>query len=802
MKKFLILFTGFTALMIVVGLGAAAGLYYWAGRQLPDYTSIADYRPIGVTHVLARDGALMGQLYREKRFPLTFEQIPERLRLSFLAVEDADFYNHEGVNPVAILRAFIMNLQSGKTTQGGSTITQQLIKSLLLTPERKYKRKIQEAILAYRLEKYLTKNEILTIYLNHIFLGSNSYGVEAAARTFFGKHVSELTWAECALIAGLPQAPSAYNPYRFPDVAKARQRHVLFRLRECNWITEAQYTEALAQPLVYTNLTEGMGPETAWYFEEVRRRLIDLLSEDNAKKHGITLPKYGADAVYELGLTVRTAMNLPQQAAADQALRKGLEDLSKRQGWLGPVTRIPAEYVNAHIQTAVFAPPHLAHEAWAKAIVVKVDEKGADVRLGAYKGFISVKNMSWARIPNPEVAGVHAAAIKDARKVLAVGDEIWVSARPKSNNQPYTPAEVTPDTVIDLALEQRPDVQGALVSIEPQTGDVVALVGGYDFAESQFNRATQAVRQPGSSFKPIVYSAAMDNGFTAGSIVLDAPVVQLSENIDQIWRPTNYSNDFEGPILLRTALAKSRNLCTIRVAQQVGMAKIVERARALGLEGDFPPVLAISLGAGAVSPLNLTQAYTAFADHGLVSTPRMIVEIRDGSGKVIYAQEPQLREAISPQNAYIMAALLKDVVNAGTATKAKVLGRPIAGKTGTTNDEMDAWFVGLTPHLVTGVFVGYDKLKTLGRLETGGSAALPIFVDYGKKVLDAYPPDDFPVPDGIVMAKVDPKSGLLVGEGEPGFVLPFMAGTVPVRTASNSSAAGAKSGEDLLKQLY
>ncbi|MDR2727445.1 MAG: transglycosylase domain-containing protein, partial [Deltaproteobacteria bacterium] len=530
MKKFFVIFCGFVAITIVLGLGAAAGLYYFFGRQLPDYTGIGDYLPAGVTRVLARDGTLIGQLYREKRFPITFEQIPEKLRLAFLAVEDADFYKHEGVNPTAILRAFLMNLQSGRTREGGSTITQQLIKSLLLTPERSYTRKLQEAILAYRLEKHLTKNEILTIYLNHIFLGANAYGVEAAARTYFGKHVHELTWAECALIAGLPAAPSAYNPYRFPDAARDRQKHVLFRLRECNWITEAEHTEALAQSLVYTGLSEGLGSETAWYFEEVRRRLIDLFSEENAKKMGLTLPKYGADAVYELGLTVHTVMNPPQQIAADQSLRKGLEDLSKRQGWLGPVNKIAPEYLTAHIETAKFAPTDLAGGNWAKAIVVKVEDKGAQVRLGQYKGAIDVKDMSWARIPNPEVAGVNAPAVKDARRVLEPGDEIWVSAKPKSGAKPYDPAAVTPAVVIDLALEQRPDVQGALVSIEPQTGDVVALCGGYSFAESQFNRVTQAVRQPGSAFKPIVYSAAMDNGFTAGSIVLDAPVVQLSEN--------------------------------------------------------------------------------------------------------------------------------------------------------------------------------------------------------------------------------------------------------------------------------
>ena len=800
MKRVFIALSGLMVVLILVGFGSALGIYYWAARDLPDYRSIADYRPALVTTVLARDGTVMGQLYEEKRFPLTFEEIPESLRLAFLAVEDAEFYNHEGVNPVAILRAFIANVQSGKTTQGGSTITQQLIKQLLLTPERKIKRKIQEAILAYRLERYLSKNEILGIYLNHIFLGSHSYGVEAAARTYFGKHANELTLAECALIAGLPQAPSGYNPYRYPDEAQKRQRHVLRRLRECNWITEAQHAEALNQPLVYTSLREGMGPEVAWYFEEVRRRLIDMFSEERMLGSGRTLPVYGEQAIKTLGLTVQTAMNPSQQIAADRALRRGLVDLSKRQGWLGPIRTVAAELLDATVQLSTFTPNDFANEGWAETVVVQVDEKGADVRLGLYKGRIAVKDMGWARIPNPKVAGIHSTeAIKDARKVLHPGDVIWVSAKVDSKKS-YAPHEVTPETIIPLSLQQHPEVQGALVSIEPETGSVVALSGGYSFGDTQFNRATQAMRQPGSAFKPIVYSAAMDNGFTPGSIILDMPVAQLPEQIEFVWRPSNYSGGFTGKILLRTALAQSRNVCTIRVAQQIGIPSIIERAKALGLEPNFPEVLSISLGAVAVTPLNLTQAYTAFANQGMLCKPLLITKVTDSEGNVLFEQEPELREAISPQNAFIMASLLKDVVNAGTATKAKVLGRPIAGKTGTTNEEMDAWFVGLTPHLVTGVFVGYDRLKPLGRLETGGSAALPIFVDYGKQVLDAYPPDDFPAPEGIVMAKVDPKSGLLVGESGSGLVLPFKAGTEPQRAAA-SSGGGAKAGEDLLRQF-
>lgn len=397
--------------------------------------------------------------------------------------------------------------------------------------------------------------------------------------------------------------------------------------------------------------------------------------------------------------------------------------------------------------------------------------------------------------------------MKDARKVLEEGDVVWVSGLgPAGNATSYNPALVSRGGVVQLALEQYPDVQGAIVSIEPQTGDVVALVGGYSFTDSQFNRATQARRQPGSSFKPIVYSAALDNGFTAGSVVLDAPVVYINEYTDKVWRPENFEGNFAGPMLLRTALAKSRNLCTIRVAQQIGIPAIIERAKALGLEPHFPNELSVSLGAVAVSPLNMAQAYTAFANEGRVSTPRMIVEIKDAWGETLYRRDPELREAISPQNAFVMASLLKEVVQDGTATRAKALGRPVAGKTGTTNDEKDAWFMGFSPYLVTGVYIGYDQVAPMGRFETGGRAALPVFVTYRQGVDHLYQPDDFTMPPGIVYARVDGRTGMLAGpSSSSSYMLPFILGTQPSATSGEAMERGeddVRSGEDLLKQLY
>lgn len=807
MKKTLLTLCILVAAGIAVGATLAVMLVMWASRDLPSFTRIADYRPPQVTVVHARDESVMAQFFREKRFLVALGDMPARLPMAFLAAEDDSFYRHDGIDPLAIGRAFIKNLQAGSIKQGGSTITQQIVKRLLLSSERSYERKIKEAILAYRLERYLTKDEILTIYLNQIYLGGGAYGVESAARTYFGKHVNELSIAECAVLGGLPQAPSKYNPFRDPEATKQRQMYVLRRMFELGWISREEYDAAVREPLTYKSMDESIGREGAWYVEEVRRQLIEFFSEDNVRRLGLKIDRYGEDAVYEAGLQVKTAMVPAHQIAAEHALREGLENATRRHGWRGPLQKLkPAEY-EGFLKQEAFTPDALAGGGWARALVTKVVPQGAEVRLAQYRGFIDVKTMAWCRTPNIRVAPEGAAPVKDARKVLEEGDVVWVSGLgPAGNAASYNPALVSRGGVVQLALEQYPDVQGAIVSIEPQTGDVVALVGGYSFSDSQFNRATQARRQPGSSFKPIVYSAALDNGFTAGSVVLDAPVVYINEYTDKVWRPENFEGNFAGPLLLRTALAKSRNLCTIRVAQQIGIPKIIERAKTLGLESPFPNELSVSLGAVAVSPLNMAQAYTAFANEGRVSTPRMITEIKDAWGETLYRRDPELREAISPQNAFIMASLLKEVVQDGTATRAKVLGRPVAGKTGTTNDEKDAWFMGFSPYLVTGVYVGYDQVAPMGRFETGGRAALPIFVSYRQGIDRTYQPDDFPMPPGIVYARVDGRTGMLAGPGSgTSYMLPFILGTQPTATSGEALQRGeddVRSGEDLLKQLY
>lgn len=795
-------------LMVILGLcGAVAGgaaavaVYYWASNDLPSFSKIADYRPPLVTRVLARDGSLIGELYRERRYLITMDQMPPYLPQAFLAIEDDEFYKHPGIDIRAIVRAALTNFQTGEKSSGGSTITQQVVKRLMLTPEKSYERKLKEMILAYRLEQQLSKDEILNLYLNQIFFGNNAYGVEAAARTYFAKSARELTLAESAMLAGLPNAPTKYNPYRHPEEAQHRQRLVLRRMRDLGMISDSEYDQAFYEVLEYKSLPTSMGREGGWYLEEVRRQLIELFNEENSRRYGFDSGLYGEDVVYEMGLTVHTSMDPFQQHAADAALRKGLEDAAKRHGWRGPVQELEPSQYDDFLTRHPFTPADLEKDGWVQALVTAVDKKGAEVRLGRdYKGYVPVKTMNWARTPNKRVAGsVTATVISDATKVVKPGDVIWASLwdqPPAKGQAAFSLADASPDTAISLRLQQYPDVQGAMVSMEPQSGDVVAMVGGYAFGAggSQFNRATQAQRQPGSSFKPIVYSAALDNGFTAGSMVLDAPILIINEWTKEAWRPRNFEGNFEGPMRLIRALARSRNLCTVRVVQQMGIQAVIDRAKALGLTPHFPAELAISLGAVAVSPLNMTQAYTAFANGGQVSTPRFIQSIQGPWGNTIYDNPPVLTQAISPENAYVMVTMLKGVVNFGTAGKAKALGRPVGGKTGSTNDENDAWFLGVTPYLVTGTYIGYDQVEPMGRGETGSGAALPVYVDYAKTALEAYPPDDFAKPDDIVFATVD------------GMSLPFIPGTQPGTGYGLDAMGGADPeaghGEDLMRQLF
>ena len=805
LKKTFLWLLGIFSLCALLGAAAVGMLFFWASRDLPDLNRIAEYKQPQAAVFLARDGSLLGTLYHEKRFQIRLKDMSRYLPLAFLAAEDDAFYHHMGIDPVAIVRAAINNFRKGGKKEGASTITQQLIKQLLLTSERSYTRKMKEALLAWQLEKTFTKEQILTIYLNQIYLGEHSYGVEAAARTYFGKHASDITLAESAVLAGLPKAPSTYNPFRRPLEAKTRQMYVLGRMRDLKWISPKEYEQAASEPLVYWSMPESTGGAAQWYLEEARRLLIEFFTEANLKALGISTGKYGEDFVYEAGLTVRTAMDPVHQAAAGAALRQGLEDVDKRQGWRGPLEKLNDEQQKEFAAKGVFSPYDLGGDNWVKAMITASDAKGIRVILGSgYTGFITASSMAWARNFSPKATP----AVKNTRQFVP-GDIVWVSAAPvslpatdnktkkeqkspSSQTIPYDPATVKPGMPIALRLQQEPLVQGAIASVEPQSGDVVALIGGYQFGESHFNRATQARRQPGSSFKPVVYSTAMDFGFTPSSIVLDAPFVYVNPYTNEVWRPSNFEHNYKGELPLHTALALSRNTCTVRVAQQVGIANVVERAKALGLEPHFPRELAISLGAVAVSPLNLTQAYAAFANQGLGVRPRIITSITDAQGHVLYKQDVEHWQAITPQNAYIMATLLKEVVNAGTGGRARIEGRNIAGKTGTSNDTHDVWFIGFSPYLVSGVYVGYDQIDSLGRQEQGGRTAAPIFRQYRMQVEDRYPSDDFVMPEGIVM------SGGLAYRAD----MPIQGTSATEASAGDGSVEDtADDGEDLMRQF-
>jgi len=729
-------------------------------RQPDELARIIGYNPACVTTVYARDGQVLGYLYRQKRFPVHLDDVPRHVIQAFLAAEDSSFYDHEGIDPSAIFRALAKNISSGNIVQGGSTITQQVVKRIVLSSRRSYFRKFKEAVISYRIEHYLTKNEILNIYLNDIFLGSGAYGVEAGARSYFAKHLGDVTLAEASLLAGLPKAPSRYNPYRFPDAARVRQEYVLGRMRKLNWITDEEHKNALEQPVLLKKMPDPSWKLGAYYLDEVRRVLTNEFSEENMKKRGITLDCYGEDFLYTAGLHVHTAVDLTHQAAAERALRAGLEASSKRMGWRGPIIKLTPEEYDFFLNQAHVQEP-LTPGQWVRALVLKTKKSGAKVTIGNRTGFIHVHTMRWCRRPDPSKAPEELPPITDARKVLDPGDVVWASVMDPGKN-----TRLHRHGVISLALEQRPRVQGALVSIEPPTGDVVALVGGYAFSKSQFNRASRARRQPGSSFKPIVFSAAIDKGYTPSSIIMDEPLVFFDPATKKTWEPKNFAGNYYGPMRMRTALVKSSNLATIKIAKSIGIKNVISRAKQLGIQTRFAHNLALSLGALNITPLNLCQAYTAFAREGSYVKPRLVLSVTDSRGREIMKNDTLAIQAIDAENAFMISGMLKEAVQRGTGVRARVLKRPVAGKTGTTNDERDAWFVGFTPYLLSGVYVGFDRWVPMGKSETGSRAALPIWVGYRLAVEDQYPLEDFTPPRKILTKHIDANC---LPEGTAGF---------------------------------
>jgi penicillin-binding protein 1A len=745
-------------IIMITGAATLIGIYFYMSGDLPKITTLRDYHPSIITTVYSDDNRKIAEFYRERRIVVPLSDIPIQLQQAFIAAEDARFYKHGGIDFFSILRAFIKNMKAGTIVQGGSTITQQVTKSFLLTPERSYKRKIKEAILAYRIDNAFSKEEILYLYLNQIYLGHGAYGVEAAAENYFGKSVSELNLAESAILAGLPQAPSRYSPFKFPNRAKQRQIYVLNRMLDEGFIDNAAVMEAIEFKM-------DIKPRRNWYIEQVP------IYTEHIRRY--VENKYGKDALYTQGLKIYAAVNIEMQKAARREIEKGLYDLDRRRGYRGPEMHLePEEFeaFNNTLETAQLENP-LAAGISTQGLVIEVnDKKGtATIQMGLAKGVLSIDGMRWARKPDPNKTS-RQSPVKKVSQVLQSGDVVLVKVNEKKENK----------DLWELSLDQVPDTQSALLCIEAETGLVKVMVGGRNFMESQFNRAIQSRRQPGSAFKPVIYSAALDKGFTPATEIIDSPIVFKDENNDFTWKPKNYGKKFYGPTLFRKALAKSRNVVTIKILQEIGIDYCIDYARKLGIKSEMSRDLSIALGSSGVSLLELVNAYAVFANQGNLVEPAFITKIEDRFGNVLEEMNPSRQRAIEKSTAYIMTSLMESVVKEGTGRRVAKLNRPVAGKTGTTNDLQDAWFVGFTPRFIAGVWVGHDSGQTLGKGETGSRTASPIWLGFMQSILEGSPVRTFKVPEGVVFAKIDMKTGLLpIPESEKTRFECFKEGTAP-----------------------
>ncbi|MBN1850710.1 MAG: PBP1A family penicillin-binding protein [Deltaproteobacteria bacterium] len=779
MKKFFkITLWSTIGLAIVIALSVTVLWYLWSSN-LPYIGSLREYNPSIITEIYSDDDQVIGRFSNEKRIVISLDQVPKHLIHAFVAAEDARFFEHEGVDIQSIFRAFIKNLKAGRAAQGGSTITQQVARDLLLKNAQKtYKRKVREAILSMQIEKNFSKDKILFLYINQPYMGHGAYGVEAAARTYFNKSALELNIAESALLAGLPQAPSKYSPISHFDKAKARQRYVLQRMREEGYISVQQEKDALENEIIIAK-KEDNPFEKAPYFTEHIRRYLDQ--------------KYGADLLYGGGLKVYTTVNLNMQHAAQAAVTKGLLELDKREGYRGPLQILSGDQIDEFINESrkTFFENPIAIHSVVKGIVTHVDDEKNEVHvaLGEDSGILPLMEMNWARKPNPEEP-YYSVDIKRPSQVLRKGDVILcrIIGKIEDTESPYQ---------WQVSLEQEPEVQGALLAMEMKTGWVKAMVGGRSYSVSQFNRAVQSRRQPGSAFKPLIYAAALDQGMTAASVILDAPYISsLDPKDEELWRPRNYKEQFFGPTLFRTALIKSRNVITVKILKEIGISTVISYARQMGIESDLSPDLSLALGSSGLSLLEITTTYSVFGNNGMLVQPIFINRIEDRTGQIIEENQPIVQEAIPEETAYIMTDLLKAVVSetGGTGWRAKEIERPAAGKTGTTNDLRDAWFIGYTPKLLAGVWVGYDDQKPMGSGETGSRAASPIWVYFMADILQSEPVEDFTVPEEVVFAKIDAENGLLASPYSKETVFQaFKKGTEPTEYAPMPKAA--KSGQ-------
>jgi penicillin-binding protein 1A len=821
-----------TFLLIAIGgtlLGGAVvgGVLWHFSRDLPKLITIDDYHPALVTQVLAVGAGgtasapppaaqpqVIGEFFKMRRYLVPYEKIPPRVVQAFISAEDDKFFEHPGINISSMIRAGLANLRAGKTVQGASTITQQVAKSLLLTPEKRYDRKIKEIILAMRLERHLSKQQILYLYLNEIYLGHGSYGVEAASQTYFRKSIGQVNVAEAALLAGLPQAPGNYSPVKNPKRAKERQVYVLHRMMENGYITRPQMQEAISQPLrIYGE--EDINLKYAPYLvEHIRRYLIE---------------KYGEDELYEGGMTVEVPTTAAISIAAKKSVQSGLESVDRRIGYRGPLDHLKSQAeTDAWVQQSRV---DLAQKRF-QCRVLTADGKSDPLGAAALAGYDSL-NVDEQLLQSGETYRALVTDLDNGRKTITVriGNahavlpyENWkwahpyreVDGQPVTTYEPRTPSQIlkkgdvvlvkidaTPSGGAVAELAQEPQVQGALLSMEADTGYVLAMQGGYDYKDSEFNRAIQAQRQPGSSFKPILYSAALEKGYTPATIIVDSPIVY--QDADSKWKPSNFEEKFYGDTTFRQALIHSRNVPTIKILQQIQIPYFLDYAKRIGVTAQLPSDLSISLGSASLSLMDLTKIYALFPRLGRKVNPIFYTKIKDRDGKIIEEQKPRTSapaEAIAkaapepaasaspaaapalavtagapvfpayplendpdqvmdPRIAYVMTHLMTEVVSYGTGHEAQQLGRPAAGKTGTTSDFIDAWFMGFTPHVVTGTWVGFDNHRTIGKLETGARAALPIWLQYMNEAVKSYNSDDFKVPSGVVFSSIDQSTGKL-----------------------------------------
>ncbi len=749
----------------VAGVLLVALMFFFFSFGLPTVESLKDYKPSAGTVILAEDGRVLGQIKIEKGTYVPLSRIPKFLKDALLATEDPRFYQHTGLDYRGILRAALKDIIAVRLKQGGSTITQQLTKVVFLSSERSFTRKIKEVILARRLEKEISKDEILELYFNKVYFGHGAYGVQMAAKTYFGKNIWEINQAEAALLAGLPKAPMVYSPYSDVDLTKLRQRQVLQRMVDEKYLTEEQSTKIYDQPLSLENLRAQEDP--APHVVDYVRKYVEA--------------KYGADRLYEGGIKVYTAIDMDLQRAAMTSLKEGLRALDKRQGFRGKVG-FKALKPNA-LQVSAIRVMVKPGEIF-NAQVLEVGDYYITVKGRGMIGYIMQDSMAWALV-KPKKNQYNPDEFKKPKEILQPGDIVKVRLKDFDKKK----------QLATFVLDQTPLVEGAVVSIEPYTGYVRALVGGYDFVEGGFNHATEAMRQPGSSFKPFIYGAALENGFTPASILMDLPVIhEKSEFEKKTWKPTNYDDRFMGPMRMRTALALSRNAVTVGLLEEIGLDKTIDFARKAGITSSISYDFTTALGSSAVTPLELTSAYATFASQGVRAAPIIIKSIVDGNGVVLESYEPEPKEALDPTTAYLVTSLLKSVVEEGTGRGATVIGKPLAGKTGTTNNYVDAWFVGYATSMVTGVWVGYDNSQaSLGDKETGGRAALPIWVPVMARALAGKPAEDFAAPEDVVFVKIDPASGLLAREDAADAVNDvFRKGTEPTQFAdvNNSPKAG------------